>query len=208
MRAFNDIPDLCARAQLDKPHQERLADASALRGLAGHRHRARWATAGVEAQLPLFGNASPEERAIVLPAPSQAENTQADYARTGLTLGPHPLRQIRARLKAARCTDSKTLRTRPDKSHVRIAGMVTMRQRPQTASGITFVTIEDEHGMVNVVVWRTIAERQRRVLLESQLLVIDGQWEVQDGVCHLIAHHLRDLTHWLGSLDARSRDFH
>jgi len=208
VRAFNDIPDLCARAQLDKPHQERLADASALRGLAGHRHRARWATAGVEAQLPLFGNASPEERAIVLPAPSQAENTQADYARTGLTLGPHPLRQIRARLKAARCTDSKTLRTRPDKSHVRIAGMVTMRQRPQTASGITFVTIEDEHGMVNVVVWRTIAERQRRVLLESQLLVIDGQWEVQDGVCHLIAHHLRDLTHWLGSLDARSRDFH
>ena len=208
VRAFNDIPDLCARAQLDKPHQERLADASALRGLAGHRHRARWATAGVEAQLPLFGNASPEERAIVLPAPTQAENTLADYARTGLTLGPHPLRQIRARLKAARCTDSKTLRTRPDKSHVRIAGMVTMRQRPQTASGITFVTIEDEHGMVNVVVWRTIAERQRRVLLESQLLVIDGQWEVQDGVCHLIAHHLRDLTHWLGSLDARSRDFH
>ena len=208
VRAFNDIPDLCARAQLDKPHQERLADASALRGLAGHRHRARWATAGVEAQLPLFGNASPEERAIVLPAPSQAENTQADYARTGLTLGPHPLRQIRARLKAARCTDSKTLRTRPDKSHVRIAGMVTMRLRPQTACGITFVTIVDEHGLVNVVVWRTIAERQRRVLLESQLLVIDGQWEVQDGVCHLIAHHLRDLTHWLGSLDARSRDFH
>ena len=207
-QAFDDIPDLCARAQLDKPHQERLADASALRGLAGHRHRARWATAGVEAQLPLFGNASPEERAIVLPAPTRAENTLADYARTGLTLGPHPLRQIRARLKAARCTDSKTLRTRPDKSHVRIAGMVTMRQRPQTASGITFVTIEDEHGMVNVVVWRKIAERQRRVLLESQLLAIDGQWEVQDGVCHLIAHHLRDLTHWLGSLDARSRDFH
>jgi error-prone DNA polymerase len=208
VRTFDDIPDLCARAQLDKPHQERLADASALRGLAGHRHRARWATAGVEAQLPLFGNASPEERAIVLPAPTQAENTQADYAHTGLTLGPHPLRQIRARLKAARCTDSKTLHTRPDKSYVRIAGMVTMRQRPQTASGITFVTIEDEHGMVNVVVWRTIAERQRRVLLESQLLAIDGQWEVQDGVCHLIAHHLRDLTHWLGSLDVRSRDFH
>jgi len=207
-RAFDDIPDLCARTQLDKPHQERLADTSALRGLVGHRHRARWATAGVEAQLPLFGNASPEEQAIVLPAPTQAENTQADYARTGLTLGPHPLRQIRARLRAARCTDSKTLRTRPDKSHVRIAGMVTMRQRPQTASGITFVTIEDEHGMVNVVVWRKIAERQRRVLLESQLLAIDGQWEVQDGVCHLIAHHLRDLTHWLGSLDARSRDFH
>jgi error-prone DNA polymerase len=208
IRSFDDIPDLCARADLDKRHQELLADASALRGLAGNRHRARWATAGVEKQLPLFGNASPDEQAVLLPAPTQAENTLADYARTGLTLGPHPLRQIRARLKASRCVDSKTLHTRPHKSFVRVAGMVTMRQRPATASGVTFVTIEDEHGMVNVVVWRKIAELQHRVLLESQLLAIDGQWEVQDGVCHLIAHHLRDMTHWLGSLDTRSRDFH
>jgi len=100
------------------------------------------------------------------------------------------------------------LRTRPHKAYVRIAGMVTMRQRPETASGVTFVTIEDEHGMVNVIVWRKIAEVQHRVLLESQLLAVDGQWEVQDGVCHLIAHHLRDLTHLLGTLDSRSRDFH
>jgi error-prone DNA polymerase len=208
IRSFDDIPDLCARTGLDKRHQELLADASALRGLAGNRHRARWATAGVEKQLPLFGNASPEEQAVLLPAPTQAENTLADYARTGLTLGPHPLRQIRSRLKASRCVDSKTLRTRPHKSFVRVAGMVTMRQRPATASGVTFVTIEDEHGMVNVIVWRKTAELQHRVLLESQLLAIDGQWEVQDGVCHLIAHHLRDLTHLLGSLDTRSRDFH
>ena len=70
------------------------------------------------------------------------------------------------------------------------------------------MTIEDEHGMVNVVVWRKVAEVQYRVLLESQLLAVDGQWEMQDGVSHLIAHHLRDLTHLLRSLDARSRDFH
>ena len=206
-RSFEDTADLCARGRVDKRHQELLADASALRGLAGHRHRARWETAGVEAQLPLFGNTSPEEQAVTLPSPTQAENTLADYARTGLTLGAHPLRQIRARLKAARCIDSKTLLMRPHKSYARVAGMVTMRQRPATASGVTFVTIEDEHGMVNVVVWRKTAELQHRVLLESQLLAIDGKWEVQDGVCHLIAHHLRDLTHLLGSLDARSRDF-
>lgn len=208
VRPFDDIPDLCARAGLDKRHQELLADASALRGLAGNRHRARWATSGVEKQLPLFGNGSPKEEAVLLPAPTQAENTLADYARTGLTLGSHPLRQIRARLNASRCVDSRTLHTRPHKSYVRVAGMVTMRQRPATASGVTFVTIEDEYGMVNVVVWRKIAELQHRVLLESQLLAIDGQWEVQDGVCHLIAHHLRDLTHLLGTLDTRSRDFH
>lgn len=208
IRPFDDVPDLCARGGLDKRHQELLADASALRGLAGNRHRARWATAGVEMQLPLFGNDSPAEQAVWLPAPTQAENTLADYARTGLTLGPHPLRQIRTRLKASRCVDSKTLRTRPHKTFVRVAGMVTMRQRPATASGVTFVTIEDEHGMVNVIVWRKIAELQHRVLLESQLLAVDGQWEVQDGVCHLIAHHLRDLTYLLGTLDTRSRDFH
>ncbi|WP_458068261.1 error-prone DNA polymerase [Rhodanobacter sp. BL-MT-08] len=207
-RSFDDVPDLCGRGGLDKRHQELLADASALRGLAGNRHRARWATAGVEMQLPLFGNSSPSEQPVLLPAPTQAENTLADYARTGLTLGPHPLRQIRARLKASRCVDSKTLRTRPHKSFVRVAGMVTMRQRPATASGVTFVTIEDEHGMVNVIVWRKTAELQHRVLLESQLLAVDGQWEVQDGVCHLIAHHLRDLTHLLGTLESRSRDFH
>jgi error-prone DNA polymerase len=208
IRSFDDIPDLCARADLDKRHQELLANASALRGLAGNRHRARWATAGVEKQLPLFGNASPDEQAVLLPAPTQAENTLADYARTGLTLGPHPLRQIRSRLNASRCVDSKTLRTLPHKSFVRVAGMVTMRQRPATASGVTFVTIEDEHGMVNVIVWRKTAELQHRILLESQLLAVDGQWEVQEGVCHLIAHHLRDLTHLLGSLETRSRDFH
>jgi len=205
---FADIADLCARTDLDKRHQELLAEAGALQGLARNRHDARWAIAGVEKQLPLFGNASPAETSITLPAPTQAQDTLADYARIGLTLGPHPLQQIRARLKAARCTDSHTLRARPHNSFVRVAGLVTMRQRPETASGVTFVTLEDEHGMVNVVVWRDLAETQRRILLESTLLGIDGRWESVDGVRHLIASRLLDMSPLLGTLDTRSRDFH
>ncbi|MFZ0871426.1 MAG: error-prone DNA polymerase, partial [Rhodanobacter sp.] len=206
--AFEDIADLCARVGLDKRHQEALAEAGALRGLTGHRHQAHWAVAGIEPQLPLFGHTSPEEQAVDLPIPSQAEDTLADYARVGLTLGPHPLQQIRARLRASRCTDSRALRAQPHASHVRTAGLVTQRQRPQTASGVTFITLEDEHGPINVIVWRQVAERQRRVFLEARLLGVDGRWEHVDGVSHLIAHHLIDMSELLGSLDSRSRDFH
>ncbi|MET4677720.1 MULTISPECIES: error-prone DNA polymerase [unclassified Luteibacter] len=205
-RAFVDIPDLCARTELDKRHQDLLAEASALRGLAGHRHRAQWAIAGVEAQLPLFGE-SPAEQPVVLPPPTQAEDTLADYARTGVSLGPHPLRQIRHKLRSARWLDSRTLRTFPDGRWVRAAGMVTLRQRPQTASGVTFLTMEDEHGMLNVIVWRKIAEAQRRELLETRLLGIEGRWQVEEGVCNVVARRLVDLSHLLGTLDARSRDF-
>ena len=92
--------------------------------------------------------------------------------------------------------------------HVRVAGLVTLRQKPQTASGVIFMTLEDEDGLTNIVVWRHVAERQRRVLLESRLLAVEGQLESQHGVQHLIARHLEDLTPLLGALDARSRDFH
>ncbi|HEY8585698.1 MAG TPA: error-prone DNA polymerase [Rhodanobacter sp.] len=207
-RAFVDVVDLCTRTGIDRRQQELLAEAGALRGLAGHRHRAKWAVAGVEPQLPLFGRTSPAEESIVLPAPSVAENLQSDYARTGLSLGPHPLKLIRSRLRAARFTDSRSLRSRPHRSQVRAAGLVTQRQRPQTAGGTTFITMEDEHGFINVVVWKDVAERQRRAYLEASLLGVEGQWECVDGVSHLIARRLLDLSAWLGSLDSRSRDFH
>ncbi|WP_158884604.1 error-prone DNA polymerase [Rhodanobacter sp. L36] len=208
LKTFIDIADLCARADLDRRQQDLLADAAALRGLAGHRHHARWAVAGVEAQWPLFGIESPAEQAVILPLPTQAEDTLADYARVGVSLGPHPLKQIRARLNAAHCLDGKMLRTQPHNSRVRVAGLVTSRQRPQTASGIIFLTLEDEHGLINVVVWRHVADAQRRPLLQARLLAVEGQWEHVDGVSHLIAHRLKDLTPLLGALDARSRDFH
>jgi error-prone DNA polymerase len=206
-KRFTDIADLVGRAGLDARSRGLLADAGALRGLAGHRHRARWAVTGVEPCKPLFGFDSPEEGAIRLRPPAIADNTLADYASTGLTLGPHPLRQIRAQLRTRRCRVSGELRGMTHGVRVRAAGLVTLRQRPQTASGVTFMTLEDEEGMVNVVVWRDLAERQRRVLLQATLLGVDGRWESVEGVQHLIAEHLHDYSPLLGALDSRSRDF-
>jgi len=205
---FRDVVDLCARAQLDARHQDLLADAGALRGLAGHRHRALWLTSGVESQLPLFGRASPREQDIVLPPPTTVENMRADYAHSGLSLGPHPLKLLRQRLRAQRYLDSRSLQQLPHATRVRTVGLVTQRQQPQTASGVTFITIEDEFGNVNVVVWNRIAQTQRRPYLEARLLAIEGQWESADGVSHLIARRLHDLSGMLADLDARSRDFH
>lgn len=205
---FRDVEDLAHRARLDRGDLGLLAEAGALRGLAGHRHRARWAVAGVEANLPLFEHLPTPEARVSLPPPSAAENLLADYARTGLSLGPHPLALLRPQLSALRCRRSRDLEQMRNRSHVRYAGLVSLRQQPSTASGVTFVTLEDEDGMVNLVVWQRVAIRDRRALLESRLLLVEGHLEAADGVRHLIAGRLTDVSHLLGSLDARSRDFH
>lgn len=207
--AFADIADLGERARLDARAQEQLADAGALRGLAGDRHRARWEVAGVEKQLGLFaGMPRQEEEAVSLPKPTVGEDLQADYNSVGTTLGPHPLALLRGELKARRCRSSKELLDVEHGRPVSVAGLVTGRQRPATASGVTFVTLEDEFGNVNVVVWRDLAERQRRVLVGSQLLKVDGRWEKEGEVRHLIAGRLSDLSPLLDGITVRSRDFH
>jgi error-prone DNA polymerase len=207
--AFRDVEDLSVRARLDASARERLADAGALGGLVGHRYQARWAVAGVEEQLPLFaGVSAPNEAAPGLPAPSQGEDLLTDYATLGTTLGPHPLALLRQALRARRCRSSRELQVVEHGRPVSVAGLVIGRQRPQTASGVIFVTLEDEFGMVNVVVWHDLAERQRRVLVQSQMLRIDGHLETQDGVRHVIAGRLTDMTAMLTGLDIRSRDFH
>lgn len=207
--AFRDAEDLSVRARLDASARERLADAGALGGLVGHRYQARWAVAGVEEQLPLFvGVSAPNEDAPGLPAPSPGEDLLTDYATLGTTLGPHPLALLRQALRARRCRSSRELQAVEHGRPVSVAGLVIGRQRPQTASGVIFVTLEDEFGMVNVVVWHDLAERQRRVLVQSQMLRIDGHLETQDGVRHVIAGRLTDLTAMLTGLDIRSRDFH
>jgi len=207
---FTGVADLCARADLDRREQSLLADAGALRGLAGHRHRARWEITGVEPQLPLFADspAKADNDRVVLPLPSAGEDVHADYAMLGTTLGRHPLAMLRKALSARRCRRSGEVAQLPHGRTVRVAGLVTLRQRPQTASGVIFMTLEDEDGMTNVVVWRSLAERQRRELLESRLLAVEGRLESRDGILHLVARRLENLTPLLGGLDARSRDFH
>ncbi|CAD5201092.1 error-prone DNA polymerase [Pseudomonas sp. FEN] len=206
--AFEDIADLGERARLDTRAQELLADAGALRGLAGDRYQARWEVAGVEAQLGLFaGLPRATETPVALPRPSVGEDLQADYASLGTTLGPHPLALLRGQLKALRCRSSRELLEVEHGRPVSIVGLVTGRQRPSTASGVTFVTLEDEFGNVNVVVWRDLAERQRQVLVGAQLLKVDGRLETEGDVRHVIAGRLSDLGEMLADISVRSRDF-
>ncbi|KPW41686.1 Error-prone DNA polymerase [Pseudomonas amygdali] len=206
-RPFADATDLTQRAGLDARAAEALADSGALRGLIGHRHRARWEVAGVEAQRPLFDDLPSEETQVILPLPTVAEDLVADYTTLGTTLGPHPLALLRRQLAAKRFRSSQDLLSLENDRTLSVAGLVIGRQRPGTASGVTFVTLEDEFGMVNVVVWRDLAERQRKVLVGSQLLQVFGRLESKSGVRHLIAQRLYDLTPLLTGLDVRSRDF-
>ncbi|WP_226488274.1 error-prone DNA polymerase [Pseudomonas sp. B20] len=206
-RPFVDATDLTLRAELDSRAAEALADSGALRGLIGHRHRARWEVAGVEAQRPLFDDLPSEETQVILPLPTVAEDLVADYTTLGTTLGPHPLALLRRQLAAKRFRSSQDLLHLENDRTLSVAGLVIGRQRPGTASGVTFVTLEDEFGMVNVVVWRDLAERQRKVLVGSQLLQVFGRLESKSGVRHLIAQRLYDLTPLLTGLDVRSRDF-
>jgi error-prone DNA polymerase len=208
VRDFKDVTDLCMRAELDNRARASLADSNALRGLVGHRHRARWEVAGVEMQRPLFGDdCFGEEAQVALPLPSVAQDLVADYETLGTTLGPHPLALLRNKLAAKRFRSSKDLLNEEHGRSFSVAGLVVGRQRPGTASGVTFVTLEDEHGMINVVVWRDLAERQRKVLVGSQLMQVFGKFEFQKGVRHVIAQRLFDLTPMLTGLDVRSRDF-
>ncbi|EPJ8757572.1 error-prone DNA polymerase [Pseudomonas putida] len=208
-RPWRDVEDLCLRAGLDSRARARLADGGALRALASDRHQARWQVAAVQPQLPLFAEVQPVPEAPVdLPVPTVGEDLMADYQALGTTLGPHPLALLRSRLRALGCRSSSELQGVEHGDSIAVAGLVVGRQRPQTASGVTFVTLEDEHGMVNVVVWRDIAERQRRALVGSQLLKVSGRLEQENGVRHLIARRLEDVSPLLQGLDVRSRDLH
>jgi error-prone DNA polymerase len=204
---FTDVRDLCLRARLDEKARNALAEAGALQSLAGHRHAARWAVAGIERQRPLLPG-SPDEDAILLPVPMAGEDVTADYRMTGLTLGEHPLSLLRERLRRQRVVDSRQLRGLPHGRGAFAAGIVTQRQRPATAKGTIFITLEDEHGMVNVVVWSHVALRDRKALLGARLMAVRGRWEQVDGVEHLIARRLEDFSHLLGEIQPGSRDFH
>jgi error-prone DNA polymerase len=207
-RAFADVADLAHRARLDRRDLEALADAGALASLAGDRHRAVWEVAGVERLPAMIAGSTFDEEAPELAPPSEGENLVADYRRLGLTLGRHPLALLRPRLRERRLATAAALREAPHGRLMRTAGIVIGRQRPDTASGVVFVTLEDETGTTNVVVWRTLGERQRRELLGSRLMAVYGKVEREGEVVHLVAGKLVDLTPLLGALATRSRDFH
>ena len=206
--AFADVDDLARRANLNRHDMEALAAAGALGALSGHRRNALWDVSGIERMPPLLADAAIDEMPPILVPPSEGEDIVADYASLGLTLGRHPLALLRRRLQRQNMLTAAELRELPHGRIARVTGLVTGRQRPGTASGVTFVTLEDETGMVNVIVWRDLAERQRKELLRSNLLTVYGTLERAGEVVHLIAGRLRDQSALLGKLTTHSRDFH
>jgi error-prone DNA polymerase len=205
---FENLQQLAEQVALDRRELGCLAAAGAFEGLGGHRHRAAWHVAGVEAPTPLLPQVRIAEGIPLLRAPREGEDIVADYRHTGLTLRRHPLAVLRDKLARRGLLDSKQLREARNGATVRTAGLVITRQRPGSANDVTFVTLEDEHGSINLIVWRDVAERQRQALVGSRLLGVAGELQLEGEVMHVIAHRLTDLSAWLGELQARSRDFH
>lgn len=208
---FKSVQDLAQRALMGKAALEALASADALQGLlAGskHRHQAFWQVAGVESALPLEVLNEVAEAEPLLKAPSAAAEVCADYRSTGLSIKQHPLALLRPDLGDLKLCTAADLRQRRSGSFARAAGLVIGRQRPGTATGVIFVTLEDETGLVNVVVWSSVAEQQRQALLGAKLMMVNGIVQNEEGVLHLIAGKLTDLSQQLGPLRQKSRDFH
>jgi error-prone DNA polymerase len=215
---FADLHDLALRAQLGSTDLHALAQADALHALAGHRREQLWAAAappvtstaaGVGASL-LHGAPVHEAQLSLLEAP-EGEAIALDYAATGLTLRRHPVALLRERLGARGARSAAQLARVPDKRKVWACGLVIGRQQPATAKGTIFVTLEDETGPVNVIVWPAVRDRFRPALLGARLLAVHGTWQHTDGVMHLLADRLVDASAWLGWLAEggalQSRDF-
>ena len=213
---FSDVADLCQRAQLGRREREALVAANALARMTGHRHQGHWEMQAVQETLPLFGTAADSldqttslHDNIHLDAPSEVTSLLSDYRSLGLSLGRHPLALLRHQEAFRRCRSARQLRRIDSGRLVRVAGLVTNRQRPGTASGVMFMTLEDETGNTNVVLWQTIQERFRRALLGGQLLIVTGTVEkTPEGIIHLIAGVIEDMSTALADLKSRSRDFH
>ena len=205
---FANAEDLARRAELDALALRQLAESGALQGLAGHRHQAAWGVAGIDARAtPLLKVTRTQEAAAQLPAPLPAQEMLADYRTTGLSLTTHPLALLRAQMANFKVQPAAQLRQARDGQVARASGLVTHRQRPETAKGVVFVTLEDETGSVNIIVWPAVALAYRRALMGSRLLTVYGTWQSQGEVRHLVARRLVDHTELLHGLVTHSRDF-
>ncbi len=209
--AFDDVEDLARCAQLDAAALRALADAGALLALAGHRRQAYWAAAAGRLSGGLLGHTRIDEAPITLAAPTEGEDIVADYRSLGIPMGRHPLALLRTQLDRLRIEPASVLASYSDGRIARASGLVTHRQRPETARGTVFVTLEDDTGTVNVIIWPAVFERFRGAVLSAQLMSVYGHWQRQEHgggtVSHLVAARIIDHSEMLGALVNRSRNF-
>jgi error-prone DNA polymerase len=208
---YQNMATLRKRAALPKLDLENLAAADALHSISGDRHQSQWQVLSLPEYRPLLASLDSEYQHQTentgIEAPSIAENVLADYSTTGLTLREHPLSLLRDEWPFKRCTTQRETLTLPSQRFVRVAGLVTCKQRPGTASGVIFLTLEDETGNHNIVVWPKLQERCRQALMNARLLVVKGTLERRDNVSHVIAGDLEDYTHRLADLAVKARSY-
>lgn len=219
---FTSTEDLVSRAQLGTLEINALAAADALLPLAGHRRQQVWEASAIKLAPRLLKSVPTHETPLALPDTPEGENILFDYQATGLTLRRHPVALLRERLSRRGLLSASELNALPDGEEVAGCGIVTVRQQPQTAKGTIFVTLEDETGPVNVIIWKSLREAQRGEVLHARLLAVYGTWQRSEeqrseergstkgygAVRNLVAHRLEDLTPLLGRLGTSSRDFH
>lgn len=204
---ISNVDDLVMHAALQQDDVTHLARADALKPLTGHRRNALWETLGVHQAAPILANVKRKEYQPDLFAPTEAQEIIADHATMQLSLRRHPLELLRPRF-SKKIINSEELKSTRQGQLVRVVGIVSCKQKPSTSRGVIFMTLEDEKGLMNVVIWESIAEIHRLEVLHARLLAVYGTIDRKRDVIHVLAIRLVDKSHLLGKLQLHSRDFH
>ncbi len=200
---FRDIRDLWRRSGIFRGSIEKLAAADAFRSLGLDRRQALWEVHGLpkESPLPLFDHAvtaeAGDEEKVALPVMPLSEHVVNDYRTLRLSLKAHPMSFLRARVAASRILSCAGLKQVRDGARVSVAGVVLVRQRPGSAQGVVFMTIEDETGVANSVIWPKVLERERKVVMGARLVVVHGRVQRHEDIIHVVAERLEDRSDWL-----------
>jgi len=204
--AFRDVTDFCSRAGLSRKVLEQLATADAFHGMASDRREALWQIQGQWTQLPLFSKVSRREPKPIFPPETVQQRLMKDYNTVGLSVSLHPMSVVRDSLGPRVCP-LRTLWTLEDGEHVSIAGLVINRQRPQTANGVVFMTLEDENALVNVVVWPSLWQKQRQLARNAALLGVHGLLQKEGNTISVVAKAFWPIKAGNMTLTSCSRDF-
>jgi error-prone DNA polymerase len=207
-QSFSSIEDLAARALISKRAIKALANGGALRSLTDHRNLASWTAMAVERLPGMLENLPSAIEPVSLPSPSEWEEVQRDYRQLGFSSGRHPLALMRSSLRRMGLSSRWDLNSIPSGKIVTVGGLVTHLQHPQTANGVIFGSLEDETGINNIIFWPAVFETYRHRILQTKLMIVEGELQSQEGVINVIARRVADFSHWVKSLPRNSRDFH
>ncbi len=206
--AFESVEDVAYRAGLKSRAAKALAMSGAFRSLSEHRNEAFWSALGIESLPGALAGHAAAEAAPSLPVPTEWEEIQRDYRQMGLSTGRHPMAVLRPKLRESGIATRRELDSMRHGRTVRVGGLVTHLQHPQTANGVIFASLEDETGINNIIIWPAIFELYRQRILQSNFMVVTGELQSVESVVHVVATDVEDYSHWVRTLPRKSRDFH